>query len=226
MSTFINASLLVHVSVGCIALLSGLGAILFRNKVKIHKKFGIVYFYSMTAVFITAVYISVFKGNVFLFCVAFFTYYSCLTAFRSLKLKRLHVDQKPGTMDWAIEGFFGMMHVGFVVFAIYIFTQGNTAFGIIAGIFGIIGLRGNQLNIKRLRGNLKYRNYWLLAHIGGMLGSYIGAVTAFFVNNNNRFIHLPDLVAWLGPAVFIAPLIFYELNRHQKKAGKFDKAKA
>jgi hypothetical protein len=225
MATFINVSLLIHVIVGCIALLTGLGAIVFRNKVKIHKKFGIVYFYAMTVVFITAVYISVFRGNVFLFCVAFFTYYSCLTAYRSLKLKRLHVDQKPTKLDWFIEAFFGFMHIGFVTFAVYLFVNGNVPFAIISLVFGILGLRGNQTNIKRLRGNLEYRNYWLLAHIGGMCGSYIGAVTAFFVNNNYRFIHLPDLVAWLGPAAFIVPLLIYELKRHQKKAGKFEVAK-
>jgi hypothetical protein len=226
MELFITISLIIHVTAGMIALLTGAGAIFFRNKVKIHKKFGIVYFWCMTVVFVTATYISVYRGNVFLFCVAFFTYYSCLTAYRALKLKRLHIDQKPTMFDWIIEGFFGFMHVGFVVFAIFIFTRGNIAFGIISMVFGILGLRGNQTNIKRLRGNLEYRNYWLLAHIGGMCGSYIGAFTAFFVNNNNRFIHLPDLVAWLGPAVFIVPLIFYEVNKHQKKAGKFERAAA
>lgn len=223
MELFIKISVIIHVLAGMLALLSGAGAIFLRNKVKIHKKFGIVYFYAMTIVFITATYLSVIRGNIFLFCVSFFTYYSTLTAYRALKLKKLHLDQKPTTFDWIIEGFFGFMHVCFVVFAVYIFIKGNVAFGIISAVFGIVGLRGNQTNIKRLRGNLVYRNYWLLAHIGGMLGSYIGAFTAFFVNNNDRFFHLPQPVAWLGPAVFIAPLIFYEVNRHQKKVGKFEK---
>jgi hypothetical protein len=225
MELFITISLIIHVSAGMIALLSGAGAIFLRNKVKIHKKFGIVYFYCMTVVFITAVYISVYKENVFLFCVAFFTYYSCLTAYRALKLKRLHIDQKPTKLDWIIEGFFGFMHVSFVLFAIFIFIKGNVTFGIISLVFGLLGLRGNQNNIKRLRGVLEYKNYWLLAHIGGMCGSYIGAFTAFFVNNNNRFIHLPQIVAWLGPAVFIVPLIIYEVSKHQKKAGKFELVK-
>jgi hypothetical protein len=224
MELFIKISLIIHITAGMISLLSGLLAIFFRNKVKIHKKFGMVYFYGMTVVFITAVYISVYRHNIFLFCVAFFTYYSCLTAYRALKLKRLHIDQKPTRWDWAIEIFFGSMHVGFVIFAVFIFIKGNIAFGIISGVFGILGLRGNQDTVRRLRGKLEYRNYWLLAHIGGMLGSYIGAVTAFFVNNNARFIHLPDLAAWLGPAALIVPLIIIEIKRHQKKAGKFEPA--
>lgn len=205
-----------------IALLTGAGSIIVRNKVKIHKKFGIVYFYAMTIVFITAIYISAYKSNVFLFCVAFFTYYSCLTAYRALRLKKLHLDQKPTKFDWIIEGFFGFMHVCFVLVAAITLIKGNITFGIISLVFGVLGLRGNWDTIKRLRGKLTYRNYWLLAHIGGMCGSYIGAFTAFFVNNNNRFFHLPDVVAWLGPAVFIVPLIIYEVNKHKNKAGKFE----
>lgn len=222
MSLFIKISLVIHVAAGIVSLLSGLAAIIFRNKVKIHKKFGIVYFYAMTVVFITAVYVSVFRGNVFLFCVAFFTYYSCLTAYRALRLKKLHLDQKPTKLDWAIEAFFGFMHVSFVVFAVFILVKGNIPFGIISLVFGIVGLRGNLDTTKRLRGRVEYRNYWLLAHIGGMCGSYIGAITAFFVNNNNRFFHLPEVVAWLGPTVFIVPLLIYEVNKHKKKAGKFE----
>ena len=213
--------LIIHIAAGTLALLSGLGAIIFRNKVKIHRPFGKVYFWSMTVIFFSALYMSIVHQNIFLFCVSFFTYYSCLTAFRSLKLKKLHLDQNPGNIDWAIEAFFGSMNVGFVIFAVYLLTNNHTSFGIISLVFGLIGVRGNQQNIKRLRKKLVYKNYWLLAHIGGMLGSYIGAITAFVVNNS-RVIPLPNLVLWLGPALFITPLIFFEVNKHQKKAGKFE----
>lgn len=224
MKLFIQISLIIHVAAGTIALLTGLLSILFRNKVKIHKKFGIVYFYAMTVVFVTALYISIIHGNIFLFCLSFFSYYSCLTAYRALRLKKLHLDQDPTKFDWAIEIFFGFMHICFLVFGALLFFSGNIQFGIISSVFGLVGLRSNQVTIRRLKKKLEYRNYWLLAHIGGMCGSYIGAFTAFIVNNNNRFIHLPQIVAWLGPTVFIVPLIFFEVNKNQKKAGKFETA--
>jgi hypothetical protein len=226
METFIRISLIIHVITGSLALLAGLGAILLRNNVKRHRPFGKFYFWCMTIVFVTAVYISSYKSNIFLFCVAFFTYYSCITAFRSLKLKKLHIDQKPGRVDWGIEILFGLTHIGFLCFGILLLvgkskTMGSdelNQFGIICLVFGLLGLNGNRQNIKRLRGNVEHSNYWLLAHIGGMLGSYIGAVTAFMVNNNNRFIHLPQIVAWLGPAVLLVPLIIYEVNKFKKRA--------
>ncbi|WP_256218480.1 DUF2306 domain-containing protein [Bacillus sp. MUM 116] len=55
----------------------------------------------------------------------------------------------------------------------------------------------------------KWRN-WLGAHIGGMLGSYIGIVTATLVVNVPRIPVLnewPVLVFWLLPTVVGTPLI-------------------
>ena len=131
METFINVSLIIHIAAGCTALLAGLLAIIFRNKVHKHRPFGKIYFWCMTVIFITAIYISVYRGNIFLFCVAFFTYYSCITAYRSLKLKHIHQGQKGKTIDWIIEGVFGFTHIGFICFGIYLLNQGNKEFGII-----------------------------------------------------------------------------------------------
>lgn len=212
--------LIIHIIAGSLALLSGLFAIIFRNKVKIHKPIGKIYFWAMTVIFVSAIYMSIVHTNVFLFCVAFFTYYSCLTAYRSLKLKKLHLDQRPTKFDWAIEIFFGFMHIAFVIVGGLLFIKGNIAFGIISSVFGILGIRGNYATWQRFKKNLVYRNYWLLAHIGGMMGSYIGAITAFVVNNS-AIIPAPPIVLWLGPAAFIVPLIIFEVKKHEKKAGKF-----
>jgi uncharacterized membrane protein HdeD (DUF308 family) len=209
MENLFYAILIVHIIAGTTSLLSGLGAIIFRNKVKTHRPFGKIYFWSMTVIFVSAIYMSIAHS-----------YYSCLTAFRSLKLKKLHLDQNPSKIDWAIEAFFGLMNVGFVVFAILLLMGPNKNFGIISLVFGLVGVRGNYITIMRLRKKLEYKNYWLLAHIGGMLGSYIGAITAFVVNNS-RVIPLPNIILWLGPTALFVPLIVFELKKHKKKAGKF-----
>ena len=215
--------LILHIIAGSLALLSGLFAIIFRNKVKIHKPIGKIYFWAMTVIFVSAIYMSIVHSNIFLFCVSFFTYYACLTAYRSLKLKKLHIDQKPHTLDWAIEWFFGLMHISFIGFAFFLLANSNTTFGIISLVFGVLGIRSNYITIQRFKKKLVYKNYWLLAHISGMLGSYIGAITAFVVNNY-KIIPAPPIVLWLGPAVFLAPLIVYETTKHKKKAGKFQVA--
>ncbi|MGZ3861560.1 MAG: hypothetical protein ACXVPN_01255 [Bacteroidia bacterium] len=216
MELFIKASVLVHVIAGGLALLCGLIAILFRKDTRSHRPFGRVYFWCMTVVFITAVYVSTYRGNLFLFCIACFSYYSCITAFRSLRLKFLHKGQKAKTIDWAIEWVFGIIHVGFTGLGVFLWVNGNKQFGIICLVFGLTGLRINYLSNRRLKGDVEYSNYWLLAHIGGMLGSYIAAITAFLVNNN-LWMRMPGLVAWLSPTVILVPLLIYELQRVKKK---------
>ncbi len=45
-----------------------------------------------------------------------------------------------------------------------------------------------------------------------MLGSYIGAIAAFLVNQMEH-IPLPPVIIWLGPAAIIVPIIFMELKK-------------
>ena len=218
MEKFILYSTIIHVIAGCLALLSGLGAIIFRNKVKTHKPFGKFYFWCMTVIFFTALYISVYRQNWFLLFIAVFTYYSSITAFRSLRLKKLHIDQKPKFYDWLIEILNLLGNLSLLILAIILMINSAWQWAIICLTFSAIGFNGARANIKRLRGNVTSSNYWLLAHIGGMLGSYIGAITAFLVNNN-RWMHLPMVVVWIGPAVMLVPLLTFELKKY-RKAGK------
>jgi len=45
-----------------------------------------------------------------------------------------------------------------------------------------------------------------------MCGSYIGAITAFVVNQSQH-IPLPQVVLWLGPTAIIVPIIVMELKK-------------
>ena len=164
---------------------------------------------------------SIYHTNLFLLCVSFFTYYSAITAYRSLSLKKLHLDQDPAKIDWAIEIFFATIHVCFVGYSIFLLLNGHQTLGTISLVFGLIGVRSNISTMKRLRKKLDYKNYWLLAHLGGMLGSYIGALTAFLVNNGQHIPAVPSIVLWLGPTAIFVPLIFYEVNVNKKKSKKF-----
>ena len=215
MENFISYSIILHVIAGCVALLSGLAAFLLRNKVKKHRPFGKIYFWCMTIIFVTSLYVSFYKEIWFLLFVSVFSYYSCITAFRSLKLKKLHLGQKPKPIDWFIEVMNVLFNLSFIIFGILI-IKNNPTFGIICFVFGGIGLFGTYTSIKRFRGSIIHKNYWLIGHIGGMMGSYIGAFTAFLVNNNGRWIHAPEIVAWLGPTVVFVPFIFIETRKYKK----------
>ena len=213
---FIKYSLLVHVIAGCVSLLAGLGAIIFRNKIKQHRPFGSVYFWSMTVVFVTSLYLSLYKENWFLLFISIFTYHGCFTALRSLKLKKLHLDQKAKWYDWATDFVNIIINLSLIILGLLIIKT-QLQFTIICMVFGSIGIRGSYSNIKRYQGKIKEKNYWLMQHLGGMLGSYIGAFTAFLVFNNSRWIHAPEIVALLGPTIVLVPLIIYELNKRNSK---------
>ena len=65
METLYRIILITHIFCGAIALLTGLLAILFRHKVKIHKPIGKIYFWAMTIIFFSAIFLSVYKSNIF-----------------------------------------------------------------------------------------------------------------------------------------------------------------
>lgn len=190
-------------------------AIILRNNVKKHRPFGKIYFWCMTIIFVTSLYVSIYKSIWFLLFVSVFSYYACITAFRSIQLKNIHKGQKAAPIDWFIEVINLLFNTGFIVFGILL-IENNLQFSIICFVFAGLGLNGSRMSIQRFRGKLVYKNYWLIGHISGMLGSYIGAFTAFLVNNNGRWIHAPEMIAWLGPTVLFVPLIIYETRKYKK----------
>lgn len=216
MAFLISIFKILHISAGSLALISGLISILFRRKIRYHRPFGKLYFLCMTIIFITALVMASVNFNLFLLFIGIFTYHSSLTALRSLKLKTLHLGQKPMKQDWIIEICNCLANAGLLSLGIYSAIEGRLQEGIVAIAFSVIGLRNSQQNIRRLKGRVTDNSYWLTAHIAGMLGSYIGAITAFTVNNN-RWLGLPDAVAWLGPSLVLVPFIIYETSRISKK---------
>lgn len=212
MKTFIQISTIIHIIAGATALLFGALAIILKKNTPKHKPVGKVYFWSMTIIFITGVYLSVFKNNIFLFLIAFFTYYSACIAYRALKLKHLNITQKPTVLDWFIEIAAGISFIGMIVFAILAYYKSHNFGAIIPLVFGSFGLWGVSRNLKRLISKPKQTMGWLKVHIGNMLGSYIGAITAFVVNQMEH-IPLPPIVMWLGPAVILVPIIVIELKK-------------
>ncbi len=66
---------------------------------------------------------------------------------------------------------------------------------------------------------LRWRN-WLMAHISGMLGSYIGIVTAVLVVNVGRIPllnELPVLLFWFLPTIIGTPIIAKISAKYKKR---------
>ena len=110
--------------------------------------------------------------------------------------------------------------VGMVVFGTYLIIKGAVQMGIVSLVFGITGTRGVINTVRNFIKQPTSKTIWIEGHIGGMVGGYIASVTAFLVINNEHYIGLPPVVAWLLPTVMLVPFIVYWVGRYKKPVKK------
>lgn len=215
MELIIKITVWIHVAAGITALLSGVFAYLFRKKKENHKKAGKIYFLAMTVIFITGIFLSVVKGLLFFFFIAVFTFYLALVAKRAFKLKGILKGEKVSLTDYIIQIISGITFLGLIGLGIYSFIRSGSFNAIIPVFFGAIGMSGVIQNLRLYRKIPEDKMFWLKIHVGNMMGSYIGAITAFLVNQSEYF-PIPPYILWLAPTFIVLPLMRTEL----KKIGK------
>ncbi|TJY44496.1 DUF2306 domain-containing protein [Cohnella pontilimi] len=69
----------------------------------------------------------------------------------------------------------------------------------------------------------RQKQHWLKHHINGMLGSYIGVITAVLVVNGeavSKWIGIPSWLLWFLPTIIGSPLIRMTIARHGLGASK------
>jgi uncharacterized membrane protein len=212
MQFLIQIAIIVHVAAGIGALISGAVAFSFRKNTPRHKPIGKTYFYMMTIVFVTGIFLSVVKALLFFFFIAVLTYYNTLVAYRALKLKELHNGQKPLRVDWIIHIMAGLCFLGLVMLGLLSLIKHPGLGAIVPLAFGLIGLNIAYRNMMVLIKIPKQSNYWLKIHVGNMMGSYIGAITAFLVNQADKIPVHPSLL-WLAPTLIILPVMIMEMKK-------------
>lgn len=213
MESFLKYLVIIHVVAGACALLFGLLAFLLRTNTPRHRPMGKIYFWCMTVVFVTAIILSLLKTLVFFFFIAVFTYYSVAIAYRAIKFGHKKHLQKPGWIDWFIQIMAGLVFLGAFVYGGLLNRTGGSIIVIVFSSFGLMAvIRNTYLHFKGTR----TVNDWLLMHIGHMMGSYVGAVTAFLVNQTD---HIPvhPLFLWFGPSVVLIPLLVIEFRKARTK---------
>ncbi|UII30267.1 DUF2306 domain-containing protein [Fulvivirga ulvae] len=217
METVIYCILLVHILAGGVALLAAPVAMVVSKGGKAHRKWGKIYFWSMTGVFVTALVLSVFKWIPFLLMIAVFSYYWVVSGYRWLYLKKLGYGKAPGAPDWVALSVALVFNLVFTIWGIIQVANGSLGFYAYLAIgFGFGGLVIVSGNLRRFLNN-KDKNAWLFEHIGSMLGSYIAAVTAF---SSQVFSFMPGLLQWIWPSIVGAPVIAYTIYKYKKKINR------
>lgn len=221
MENIVQNILYVHIFVGGAALISGLAAISSKKGRRLHRKAGRMYFWAMTAVFITGIIVAGFRFNRFLFLIAFLSYYSVFAGVRILKLKNLHKGQSPKWYDWTAGIVNALANVIFMALGLYYyFNSGNVAGSLLSIGFGVGGFLISCVNLKPfvVRPNKAY--HWYMAHIGNMMGGYIATVTAFISTMVTRFDVMNPFIAFALPSLIGVPLLIFWQKRMEKSFQK------
>ena len=197
--------LIIHIIAGSIGLFTGTINIVRRKGDKLHRSVGTFFLYGMLVNAAAGFIMSILHDNLFLLIIAVFSFYLTATGQRFLSLKKLDKGQKPKAIDWMLTIMMLLFALFFIVYGVNLLMN-HESFGTVLLIFGLISILMAKKDINVYRGNIKFKNYWLLLHIQRMTAGYIAALTAFLVVNNT---YLPAIAAWLLPTVILTPLIFY-----------------
>jgi hypothetical protein len=211
--TFLRIMLWLHIAGGTMALINGLGAMLTTKGSKVHRTFGKTYFWSMTAVFVSALILAVGHQRTFLLMIAFFSYYFTVRGYRILYVKNLGTTKKANWIDWTISLVAGAFIIFLYAWGVYALLNQETM-GIVAIVFGAIGTTFLVQDIRKFK-RTQAKMHWWYGHIASMGGSYISAVTAFAVVN----ISIPGFgwLLWIIPSAIGGSLISRTIRTYKMK---------
>jgi len=191
----------IHILAGTIALLAAAFAICSEKGKKIHITAGKTYYWGMVGIFLTALPMSIITSNVFLFLIAFFSFYLAFAG------RRFAQNRKgiASIVDWIAVGLMIAAGLGMWVLAVFYSIENNsqyitlTVFGFLAILLGYT----DYIAYKRQEATGKKR---IARHLSNMMGGTIAVVTAVLVVNVNME---PQWLPWVLPTLLITPVIIY-----------------
>ncbi len=189
-----------HATFGGIALLTGGITLSVKKGQNVHKKSGIVFFYTMFISALMAFIISVLPNHEspFLFAIGLFSAYFLLTGYRSLKFRQPDYSLKTDKIISSL-----IIVTGTTMIFYPLLFQGKINSVLL--IFGLVGIVFGIKDLILFKNRERLQKSWLKLHLGKMTGGYISAVSAFFVVNNI----LPGLWNWFVPGIVGSIFITY-----------------
>jgi uncharacterized membrane protein len=221
---YLRVLLAIHITLGATAFVCAPVALATVKGGKTHRRWGKIYFWAMAGVAGTALALSFALPIYFLAMVAVFSFYAAFSAYRVLFLKNLSKGGKPQIVDWLaaivtvlsslllfLMGFLrpALMGIGIVQIA-------GHSVSIVSIVFGIIGMRLGSRSIYDFVKPPEEKMFWWFAHMQGMIGSYIAAMTAFSSVNLSHWFGSAWWV-WLWPTIIGVPAIALWTAYYKKK---------
>ncbi len=190
--------IVLHVSLAVVALLVAPMAMAVAKGGKAHRRWGLIYVWSMVSVNSSALLLLTWRFNIFLFGITVLTMYSVVTGYRALQHKR------PTWFDWSFAGLVFLTGVALVGWGIATLLGLTAAFipaadgmmilmGILPLIFGLLIGQDALIDLRCYRNPPTDRNWWWTYHMERMVGSNIGLFTTLMVQQVGP--QMPDTYA-------------------------------
>ena len=206
----------VHVAAGMSSFLLAPVALATAKGGKQHKRWGMVYLWSMGIVAGTALPMALYRPVLFLALVAVFSFYAAFSGYRVLKLKDLARGGSAKPIDWIAGGITFVSSACLALFAI-LRPAWVQNFGLIAVVFGLLGMRLAFVQMSSFVRKPKDKIFWWYSHLGNFIGSYIAAWTAFSAVTLGPFFHSASLIVWLWPTAIGVPAIVLTTIYYRRK---------
>ena len=193
--------LLLHITVGTIALLCAALAVSSEKGKKIHVLSGGTYFWSMVAIFLTAIPMSIMNSNIFLFLIAVFSFYLAFAGMRFARNRKGIAT----TLDWIAVSLMILSGLGMWILATIYFTDDNSQY-IVLLVFGFLAVFLGHDDYKTHKNKKATGKERIAKHLTNMMGGTIAVITAVLVVNPPSD---PEWVWWVLPTALIVPVIFW-----------------
>lgn len=199
---FIGGLLFVHVAAGIVGLIAALVAASNRKGSKRHRQIGMVFFWAMLIIGVTAIPVTFFRPNPFLFFIALFSFYMAYAGYR-----RGRSTYTPRTVD--LLAALAMLVVALIMIGFgFVMVIGGRGVGWVLVAFGGFGFTFGLVDTLDTR-RARTRVQKVQVHLSRMLGGTIATITAVLVQQVTPLVQSEwaQVLIWLGPTIILTPLI-------------------
>lgn len=214
---WMKAFLTVHVTAGIISFVLAPVALATAKGGKQHKRWGMVYLWSMGVVSCTALPMALFRPVLFLALVSVISAYLAFSGYRVLKLKNLANGGSAQPIDWAAACVTFLTSACLVILA-WFKPAAVQHMGVVASLIGTFGMRGSLADLYLFIRKPKEKMFWWYSHLTKFIGSYVAAWTAFSTVTLSHIFRHAGILLWLWPAAVGIPAIMLTVAYYKRKS--------